>query len=145
MNWCFAHETYLTDEYYSPDAGEILNGCADKHPGIQVTTVSASEPEHEQSPAGFEEIVHALFSEAAELLLRKHRDYGPGNIAGAPGGPLNGLRVRLYDKLARLNNLIDSDREPEFETLIDTLMDIGCYGLIGVLVERGDWPTLEKP
>lgn len=92
----------------------------------------------------FDRKVRQLFHEAAELLLRKHRDYGPGNIAGAPGGALNGLRVRLYDKLARLNNLIDSDREPEFETLVDTLMDIGNYGLIGVLVERGDWPTLEK-
>jgi hypothetical protein len=92
----------------------------------------------------FEEIVHALYAEAADLLLRKHRDYGPGNIAGAPGGALNGLRVRLYDKLARLNNLLDQDREPEFETLVDTLMDIANYGLIGVLVERGDWPTLER-
>jgi hypothetical protein len=103
-------------------------------------------PEEELADArpSFEEIVHALYAEAADLLLRKHRDYGPGNIAGAPGGALNGLRVRLYDKLARLNNLLDQDREPEFETLVDTLMDIANYGLIGVLVERGDWPTLER-
>ncbi len=114
------------------------------YPWSDRTITVLPESEHEQGPEAFEEIVHALYAEAADLLLRKHRDYGPGNIAGSPGGPLNGLRVRLYDKLARLNNLLDQDREPEFETLVDTLMDIGNYGLIGVLVERGDWPTLEK-
>ena len=34
----------------------------------------------------------------------KHKDYGPKNIAEAPGGALNGLRVRIHDKIARINN-----------------------------------------
>jgi hypothetical protein len=99
--------------------------------------VAKALPENES----FEAKVVTLFAEAADLLLRKHQDYGPSNIAGAPGGPLNGLRVRLYDKTARLNHLLDSGNEPEFETLIDTFMDIANYGLIGVLVQRGDWPS----
>jgi hypothetical protein len=34
-----------------------------------------------------------------QFCIRKHQDYGPMNIASAPGGAMNGLRVRMYDKL----------------------------------------------
>lgn len=88
----------------------------------------------------FDEIVRLLASDSAELLLSKHRDYGPTNIAGAPGGALNGLRVRLHDKLARLNHLIDTGADPEHESLIDTAVDITNYGLILQLVLLGEWP-----
>lgn len=75
------------------------------------------------------------------LLLRKHRDYGPKNISLSPGGALNGLRVRMHDKLARINHLIDSGAEPENESLIDSFMDLGNYALIAQLVIRGEWPN----
>jgi hypothetical protein len=88
----------------------------------------------------FDEIVRLLASDSAELLLSKHRDYGPTNIAGAPGGALNGLRVRLHDKLARLNHLIETGADPEHESLIDTAVDITNYGLILQLVLLKEWP-----
>ena len=75
------------------------------------------------------------------LLLRKHRDYGPKNISLSPGGALNGLRVRMHDKLARINHLIDSGSEPENESLIDSFIDLGNYALIAQLVIRGEWPN----
>ena len=34
---------------------------------------------------------------AGNLLIKKHKDYGPTNISLSPGGPLNGLRVRMLD------------------------------------------------
>jgi hypothetical protein len=89
---------------------------------------------------GFDELVRQIASDSAELLLSKHRDYGPSNIAGAPGGPLNGLRVRLYDKLARLNHLIETGADPMHESLIDTAVDITNYGLILQLVLLDEWP-----
>jgi hypothetical protein len=89
----------------------------------------------------FEKAVYDLFQEAAELLLSKHRDYGPLNIAHSPGGPVNGLRVRLHDKLARLNHLTDQAADPEHESLEDTWRDIVGYGAIGLLVSRGEWPA----
>lgn len=49
-------------------------------------------------------------SELFDLLLSKHADYGPKNISDSPGGPLNGLRVRMHDKLARINNLVDTNK-----------------------------------
>ena len=48
----------------------------------------------------------AVYNEAWELLVKKQLDYGPKNIANAPGGALNGLLVRMHDKIARLNHLI---------------------------------------
>ena len=74
------------------------------------------------------------------LLLSKHRDYGPLNISNSPGGALNGLRVRMHDKLARINHLIDSGADPEHESLIDSFIDLGNYALIAQLVIRGEWP-----
>ena len=73
------------------------------------------------------------------ILYRKHQDYGPLNISGAPGGAMNGLRVRMYDKLARLNNLVDTGDTPNYESIEDTLIDLANYAIIGLLVQRGQW------
>ena len=89
----------------------------------------------------FDAEVNAVFTQAEQLLLSKHRDYGPANIAGSPGGPLNGLRVRMWDKIARLNHLYEREGEPAHEPLRDTLLDLANYALIGVLVLDGNWPT----
>lgn len=90
-------------------------------------------------PSKFELDVWQSYDELAELLLKKHRDYGPKNISDSPGGPLNGLRVRMHDKLARINNLIDNNREPENESLEDSFKDMANYAIIGLLVLRGQW------
>jgi hypothetical protein len=90
-------------------------------------------------PTQFELDVWQTYDELAELLLRKHNDYGPKNISDSPGGPLNGLRVRMHDKLARINNLIDTDKEPENESLEDSFKDMANYAIIGLLVLRGQW------
>lgn len=62
----------------------------------------------EERPSKFELDVYDVFAELETLLLSKHKDYGPRNISDSPGGPVNGLRVRMHDKLARINNLVDS-------------------------------------
>ena len=80
-------------------------------------------------------------SELFDLLLSKHADYGPKNISDSPGGPLNGLRVRMHDKLARINNLVDSGAKPEHESLEDSFMDMANYAIIGLLVLRGQWDS----
>ena len=80
-----------------------------------------------------------ITQELGDLLLSKHRDYGPRNITDAPGGPINGLRVRMHDKLARINNLFDSGASPEHESLEDSFKDMANYAIIGLLVLRGKW------
>ncbi len=61
-----------------------------------------------------------ITDELLDILYKKHQDYGPLNIAHAPGGALNGLRVRMHDKLARLNHLVDNGDTPNYETIEDT-------------------------
>ena len=78
-------------------------------------------------------------NELSDLLLSKHKDYGPKNISQAPGGAINGLRVRMHDKLARINNLIDSGENPEHESLEDSFKDMANYAIIGLLVLRKQW------
>lgn len=81
-----------------------------------------------------------VYGDALNLLVRKSADYGPKNIAESPGGPLNGLRVRMWDKTARLNNLIDSGADPANESLRDTFVDLLNYSAIALMVMDGNWP-----
>ena len=91
----------------------------------------------------FADIVDERKIAEAGTLVSKHRDYGPYNIARAPGGPLVGLAVRLHDKVSRLAHLLESDVDPEHEALEDTLLDIANYGTIGQMVCRGEWPGVD--
>lgn len=96
----------------------------------------------EGSHLKFREAVDKTFFELEELLLSKHKDYGPSNIAEAPGGAINGLRVRMHDKLARINNLYSNvDKAPEHESFEDSFKDMANYAIIGLLVLRGQWPN----
>ena len=88
----------------------------------------------------FHDDAHAVYMESLEILLKKHRDYGPKNISNSPGGPLNGLRVRMHDKTARINNLIDSGTTAEYEPLRDSFLDLANYAMIALMVLDGTWP-----
>jgi hypothetical protein len=67
----------------------------------------------------------------ADLLIRKQLDYGSANIMDGPYGPQVGIKVRLWDKVARYENLTREESstasEPYFESLNDTLLDIIGY------------------
>ncbi len=81
-----------------------------------------------------------VLDDAGNLLIKKHKDYGPTNISLSPGGPLNGLRVRMHDKTARINHLIDSGATPENESLRDSFIDLLNYSAIALMVLDGTWP-----
>lgn len=88
----------------------------------------------------FHTALNWTLGEAQNLLIRKHKDYGPTNISRSPGGPLNGLRVRMWDKLARINHLIDSGAEPSNESLRDSFVDLANYSIIALMILDGNWP-----
>ena len=90
-------------------------------------------------PLDFEAAIIAR--KAIDLMVKKHNDYGPSNISDAPGGALNGLSVRLHDKVARLNNLLSNEKEPENESIQDTFIDILNYAIIALLVIDGKWDS----
>jgi hypothetical protein len=89
----------------------------------------------------FSEALDNKFVEAQGLLLKKHKDYGPKNISQSPGSPINGLRVRMHDKLARINHLYDNGATPENESLRDSFIDLANYSIIALMVLDGDWPN----
>ena len=111
--------------------------------GIQSSVVPKRESpvayKSQRASLDFEDEVRIVYDELMSLLLKKHKDYGPKNIADAPGGALNGLRVRMHDKLARINNLVDSGNAPQYESLEDSFKDMANYAIIGLLVLRKHW------
>lgn len=88
--------------------------------------------------------VWKVLDSAGNLLIRKHHDYGPKNVAHSPGGPLNGLRVRMWDKVARINNLVDSKVSPSNESLRDSFLDLLNYSAIAIMVLDKTWPELRN-
>tara|TARA_R110000868_G_scaffold114536_1_gene306837 strand:+ start:176 stop:424 length:249 start_codon:yes stop_codon:yes gene_type:complete len=78
--------------------------------------------------------------ELGDLLIKKHRDYGPKNISHSPYGATQGLVVRMWDKIARIVNLTrNGETTAENEPLEDSFKDIANYGIIGLLVLRDKW------
>lgn len=92
---------------------------------------------------GFLIAVANVFDEAEDLMVGRHRDYGPGNIANGYPDPLTALVVRMGDKMERIKNLLSSDTPVYGERLRDSWMDLANYGLIGVMCIDGDWPGVK--
>lgn len=81
-----------------------------------------------------------FIAKALDLIVvfdKKQSDYGNRNI-GDFGR--EGLVVRLNDKVQRLRNLIWGKKNAANEATKDTWLDIAGYGIIGGIVEDGDWP-----
>jgi hypothetical protein len=77
-----------------------------------------------------------------DVLIKKQLDYGPGNINNAPGGALNGILVRMNDKMERLKHLLyQLDSEPQNESIDDSFLDIANYAVIAMMVRQGSWPA----
>jgi hypothetical protein len=77
-----------------------------------------------------------------ETLVRKQRDYGHENIRRFG---LQGLLVRIHDKVARLENLVSNGGTPNNESIEDTLLDIVGYSAIGIMWAKGDFLLELKP
>lgn len=90
-----------------------------------------------------EERAAEIMQECLAVLIRKHRDYSPANIAGSPFGVLEGLLTRLWDKQARAVSLVSSGDTPNYESLIDTAMDSINYWTIFILAYEGYWPGVK--
>jgi hypothetical protein len=88
-----------------------------------------------------------------ELFIQKHRKYGYDNITGGEDldmtqtenirGAMEGIYIRMRDKMARLKRLIDTfegsvDNDTD-ESLVDTLRDLSNYANISIVVARGKW------
>jgi hypothetical protein len=70
----------------------------------------------------------------SSILVKKQRDYGHHNIARFGRA---GLLVRAHDKVARLENLLQADKTPENESILDNFIDVIGYSAIGMMWEKG--------
>lgn len=75
------------------------------------------------------ESIKKITDEVTEILLKKNQDYGGASFDLG----LNGNMIHLWDKVSRFRSLIGCDKkEPNFESLEDTLKDIIGYAVIGL-------------
>jgi hypothetical protein len=66
-----------------------------------------------------------------QLLLKKNEDYGSASFDLG----LNGNMVHLWDKVSRYRILVEKyGKQPNFETIQDTLKDIIGYAIIGLII-----------
>lgn len=78
--------------------------------------------------------------ELLKTFLKKHKDYGKGNILEI--GEM-GIAFRIAEKVSRLKNLLSKGDTPENESLDDTWMDIAVYAVIAMLYRRKQFQNLE--
>ena len=76
--------------------------------------------------------------EVSEVLANKQRDYGPNNIARFGE---KGLIIRHHDKVARLENLLESQVSARNESIVDTYLDIIGYSVIGLMWMNNEFLT----
>jgi hypothetical protein len=120
-----------------------------KYPEFKNKKRQASlDPWTRYSKAGFREQflrvwINDIFKQATDLLVSKNKDYGSKSISGTPGGAMNGLIVRLHDKIERADNLTKKDSKPNHESINDTFLDIINYAAIAILVNNGKWDKLK--
>ena len=135
----------MNDKEKRPSRGsEIIDGYGDDNylDRLQEWDNYLSTNASKEVNSEFITDVWRVLDAAGNLLIRKHKDYGPKNIAHSPGGALNGLRVRMHDKVARINHLVDSRVAPSNESLRDSFIDLLNYSAIAILVLDNKWPEL---
>ena len=126
----------------SPRGSQIIDGYGDDNSlnRLQDWDYYVPADANKEIEDEFVTTVWNILDSAGNLLIKKHLDYGPKNIAHSPGGPLNGLRVRLWDKIARINNLLDNGVKPSNESLRDSFIDLLNYSAIAIMVLDDKWP-----
>ena len=87
-----------------------------------------------KTKVSYEEACRKVALEIAEVVIAKQHDYGHDNILAFRE---QGLIVRLWDKLARLKNLIWVNPDnPKNESIEDTFTDIAGYAIIGLMLRN---------
>ena len=123
---------YLIEEIGPESKKEISGAVAAEYWAILGRTAAVVAEKKEI----FKEIDEELAGHVdriGEILVRKQRDYGHHNIARFGRA---GLLVRMHDKVARLENLLQWSTDPENESVVDNFIDVIGYASIGIMWER---------
>jgi len=86
----------------------------------------------------FQDAVSEILADVGDLLIRKQIDYGPHALKRFG---LQGIIVRLNDKMERLINLTQFQATPEVdESIEDTLADMIGYATLGLIMQKYGFP-----
>ena len=91
-------------------------------------------------PKSLDAAFDTVSAELLEMFLKKHRDYGKGNILA---NKELGIAMRVSEKVERLKHLLMTGNQPTNEQIEETWVDIGVYSIIAVLYRRGWFQSLE--
>ena len=87
-----------------------------------------------------EAALREIFEERLALAKRKNNDYS-GTVDNIPLMGLQGIAIRLFDKVCRLHTLTVAGKTQQVkdESIRDTLLDISNYSDYGCLLLDGKW------
>lgn len=91
-------------------------------------------------PQTLDQAFEVVTAELLETFLKKHKDYGKGNILEIEE---LGIAFREAEKVSRLKNLLSKTDDPANESIDDTWTDIAVYAVIALLYRRGWFQELE--
>ena len=97
----------------------------------------SSNQQDDSAPAAYDRASR----DAKRVWEKRHAKYGTGNIAAFG---LLGCIVRASDKLARLKQSVVDGHEADDESVLDALIDLTNYGIMGIACHRREWPGTEK-
>jgi hypothetical protein len=81
-----------------------------------------------------------VLAELLAMFLKKHKDYGKGNILA--NGEI-GIAMRVSEKIERLKHLLLTQGTPQNESIDETWTDIAVYAVIARLVRSGEFKNLD--
>ena len=97
--------------------------------------------DNNQDPKYLDEAFQKVCEEMLATFIKKHRDYGKGNILSIKE---LGIAFRTSEKIERLKNLLmNPGQTPENESIEDSWLDIAVYGVIAKMYRRGWFQKLE--
>ncbi len=87
-----------------------------------------------KQPQFLDEAFSQICTHILNVFIRKHKDYGKDNILDT--GEM-GIIFRVNDKVSRLRNLTEKNKEPQNESIDETWTDIAVYAIIAILYRKG--------
>lgn len=87
-----------------------------------------------KQPQFLDEAFAHVTKQLLSVFIRKHKDYGKDNILDT--GEM-GIIFRINDKINRLKNLEQNNKEPQNESIDETWVDIAVYAIIALLYRKG--------
>lgn len=93
-------------------------------------------------PKTLDQAFKQVNEELLEMFLKKHKDYGKGNILSVKE---LGIALRISEKIERIKHLLMQQSTPTNESIEETWIDVGVYAVLAVLLKRGQFEKLDLP